>query len=401
VAVELSTEKCQVKTALIRKPEEIADDAKLHQFVGQMRPVLQIFHREDVMNWTRVCLVYVICGFSFFAPQAETAGASESFVTFDVPGSTCLPAFPKCTSPLAINQERAVTGVYADANAARHSFLRTSNGSFITFDPPGSTCTFMFSMCSTPTGINPAGVIFGTYCDGIRCHGFLRAADGTFTTVDPPGSIFTFNISGGINPAGVVTGSYADASFVFHGFVRAGDGTFTTFDPLGSTGTSPAGINPNGAIAGNYTDASSAQHGFLRAAQGAITTFDPPGSVFTVVSSINPAGAITGNYQDASSLQHGFLRARDGTFTTFDPPGISTNAETAPSGINPAGVITGSYVTNTGFHGFLRAADGTFTTFDPPGSIDTFPNGINPARVITGSYIDAEFLGHGFIRTSD
>jgi hypothetical protein len=36
-------------------------------------------------------------------------------------------------------------------------------------------------------------------------HGFLRSDDGTFTTFNGPGSIFTFPAS--INPAGAITGS--------------------------------------------------------------------------------------------------------------------------------------------------------------------------------------------------
>ena len=54
---------------------------------------------------------------------------------------------------------------------------------FTTIDPPGSTLT-------SPSGINPAGLITGYYVDSRgQYHGFLRAADGTFTTIDPPGSV--------------------------------------------------------------------------------------------------------------------------------------------------------------------------------------------------------------------
>ena len=121
-------------------------------------------------------------------------------------------------------------------------------------------------------------------------HGFLRASDGTFTTFDPPGSVSSTGAFS-INPAGAITGSYADASGTDHGFLRARDGTFTTFDVPGSIGTFPGSINPAGAITGSYADASRTDHGFLRACDGTFTTFDPPGAFLVIApSNINPAG---------------------------------------------------------------------------------------------------------------
>src|SRR6516164_874060 len=66
--------------------------------------------------------------------------------------------------------------------------------------------------------------------------------------------------------------------------------------------------------------------------------------------------------------------AKGGTFTIFDVPGAGTGflEGTFPLGINPAGTITG-YYQDADFlgHGFLRSPDGVITTFDPPGSIFT------------------------------
>jgi len=55
-------------------------------------------------------------------------------------------------------------------------------------------------------------------CIRDRYHGFLRAPDGTFTTFDPPGSQGTSPVA--INQAGATTGSYYDANFIAHGFLR-------------------------------------------------------------------------------------------------------------------------------------------------------------------------------------
>jgi hypothetical protein len=357
-----------------------------------------------------ICVVFLVSGLQLYGQQAgrgsndlPRSDDSATFITFVVPGSVCEASFPKCTTPVAINPAGTVTGFYADANAARHGFLRAGDGTITAFDVPGATCTRHSSECTSPAAINPAGAITGSYCDGITCHSFLRDGDGTITTFDPPGSRLTFLSSGGsgINPAGIITGPYYDLHFVAHGFLRASDGTFTTFDAPGDVhGTVPGGINSAGAITGNYFDASFTSHGFLRDQDGTITTFDPEGSQYTKVTAINPAGAITGSYQDTSLVTHGFLRARDGTFTSFDVPG--SMFQTNPDAINPDGTITGNYQEAGGLHGFIRANDGTFTTFDPPGSNEpgslTVANGINPAGVVTGWYIDPSFLGYGFLR---
>jgi len=58
--------------------------------------------------------------------------------------------------------------------------------SFATIDPLGATGTF-------PNGVNNAGQVVGNYNDALNVsHGFLRGSDGTFTSFDIPGSRQTF-----------------------------------------------------------------------------------------------------------------------------------------------------------------------------------------------------------------
>jgi len=325
------------------------------------------------------------------APGVSARATAEIFATFDVPGSTCLAAFPFCTRPTAINDSEAIIGLYADASGAPHGFLRTRDGAIATIDPPGFGGSF-------PKAINAAGVVTGFYCGPTTCHGYLRSPYGAFTTFDVPGAPVTD--PAGINPAGAIAGSYDDANFVVHGFLRASNGAFTTFDAPGSTalgGTFPLAIDPSGVIMGQSCGDTTC-HGFLRTPDGAITTFDPEGSVYTNPAAINPQGAITGSYADANFVTHGFLRARDGAFTMFDVPG---SLSTGPTSINPAGAITG--IEN--LHGFLRARDGAFTIFDVPGSQYTWRvAGISPAGAIAGSYLFLDAGGNcclerGFLRS--
>jgi uncharacterized membrane protein len=330
--------------------------------------------------------------------STQAAAAGGTFTTFDVPGSNS-----GATNPTAINSAGAITGYYFDADNLVHSFLRAPDGTVTTFDQPGAACSLStFDECSVATGINPAGVISGSYLDASGVHGFLRAPDGTFTTIDVPGSN-NLSSPSGINPAGTVTGGYSDSDPSFlHGFLRRSNRIFTTFDPPGSNYTHADAINPSGAISGSYRDAGNLSHGFLRSRDGNIVTFDPPVGFLTnfTPTTINAEGAITGSYCGDASCNsvHGFLRARDGTLTTIDAPG--NNFATADAGINSAGTITGWYIPAdfSVQHGFLRTRHGTFITFDPPGSVITTPSAINESGTITGTYCDASSC-HGFVRT--
>jgi hypothetical protein len=138
--------------------------------------------------------------------------------------------------------------------------------------------------------IDAAGVVAGYYSDtgGVQ-HGFLRSSNGVFTTFDPPGSISTYPTS--INAAGKITGFYSNANFSTYGFIRTPDGTFITLDLPSAY---PVSINPADAITGSYLEGNSLLYGFLRNPDGSITTFDPEGSIETTPTGINPAGVIIG-----------------------------------------------------------------------------------------------------------
>jgi hypothetical protein len=253
----------------------------------------------------------------------------RGFVTFDAPGAG-IPASPPC-SPLliantgtqgaSINPEGAVAGQYVDTSGVFHGFLRSPEGTITTFDGPGAgTGLGQGTFVTFGDGINPEGAIAGGYAD-VNCgfHGLIRVPDGTFTTFDPPGSVFTDNA--GINAEGTVMGFYLDASFAFHGYVRAPKGTLHLVDVSGAgtgpfQGTEPFNINARGDVTGAYVDGNGVNHGFLRLRGGTITTFDAPGAGTgggqgTIPVFNSSADAITGFYFDANGVSHGFLRTQE------------------------------------------------------------------------------------------
>jgi len=135
-----------------------------------------------------------------------------TFITFDAPGAGT--GFFQGTFPSSISPAGAITGYSVDVNLVGHGFLRATNGTLSPFDAPGAGTTPDFFQGTFAVGINPGGTIAGMYTDANNgAHGFLRASDGTFTTFDPPGSIaifapFSFGQNLYINPDGVITGTY-------------------------------------------------------------------------------------------------------------------------------------------------------------------------------------------------
>jgi hypothetical protein len=117
---------------------------------------------------------------------------------------------------------------------------------FTTFDPPGAVET-------QPTGINAAGTITGVFFDAkLQDHGFIRTADGTIVTFDVPSAVLGPKYEGtkpaSINDQGTVTGAYNGKYGLTHGFIRTSDGTITTFSPVADA--APESINDAGVIVG-------------------------------------------------------------------------------------------------------------------------------------------------------
>jgi len=146
-----------------------------------------------------------------------------------------------------------------------------------------------------------------------------------------------------INAAGVVTGTYFNG-MTYEGFIYS-NGTFTNIvDPLQSKSgsTVPVAINDSGVIIGYYDTATDSQ-GFIYS-NGTFTNLADPSATAdgdTIPAAINAAGDVTG-YYDNGTNDVGFIYS-NGTFTNFIDPSAAAGALTYPTGINDAGVVTGYY----------------------------------------------------------
>jgi hypothetical protein len=368
-----------------------------------------------------LCLVLCNLGLSV------NAGTNTiRITTFDAPGAGTAAGLG--TFPSGMSASGVITGFIRDSNAARHAFLRASDGTFIIFDDPAAgTCSASCGTIGNGQGtrayaINPSGEVVGFFTNNSgQCHGYVRSTQGTFTQIDAPdagtgpfpqGTFPSEFTPMGINPSGAITGFYVDASSVQHGFVRAGNGKITEFDPAGSILTNPNAIDSTGAITGFYFDANFVGHGFIRASDGTITSFDAPGADTTADSGngtfgvgLTPSGEAEGVFVDPQGVLHGFVRSEQGNFTTFDIPGAGAGPGqgTLPESNNTAGVIAGNYLdANTADHGFLRDTQGNFRVFDVPGmgtgaGQGTIPLDNSDSGLVTGEAIDGNNVVHGFL----
>src|SRR6476660_6205636 len=176
------------------------------------------------------------------------------------------------TDPNAIDQTGAITGFYFDANFVGHGFLRATDGTITSFDAPGADHTPGSFNGTFGVGLTPNGEIEGVFVDvnGVL-HGFVRSSQGTFTTYDAPGAgtgAGQGTLPESNNTPGAITGQYIDGNFVNHAFVRSNQGTFSTFDVPGTgtgagQGTIPVDNNDTGAIVGEAIDGGTVIHGFL------------------------------------------------------------------------------------------------------------------------------------------
>jgi hypothetical protein len=297
-------------------------------------------------------------------------------VPFDAPFAGMGSGLGQGTVAYSINDLGVIAGLVQDSSYVYHGFVRYADGSFKTFDAPGAgtaSSTECAPFCGTfALDINLEGTTAGYYIDenGIQ-HGFVRSRFGEITSFDPTGSTFTFVCEETcLNLEGATTGYYSDASGNLHGFVRQPGGKITSFDAPGADGLTIAGsINLEGTITGYFEDSKLVFHGFVRQPNGSFETVDAPGAGTgncpgppptpcqgTAAFSINLFGTITGEFLDSSSVQHGFSRSPDGTYTNFDAPdgGTGMFQGTRPSTNNLEGAVAGWYVDSADLnHGFV------------------------------------------------
>jgi hypothetical protein len=336
------------------------------------------------------CFVWlaVIC-FGLFVP-AFGAGATTRIITFDPPGSTR-------TWVTGVTSAGLIAGFYYDVNSATHGFTMDAAGNFTTFDAPGAGTGF--DQGTFVEGISEGGEICGTYADSqSHDHGFLRDVSGTITTFDVSTALATFASS--VNDSGQVAGDYYPNIYPYGyiGFIWTTSGPLTTFAPVKATYVESAKINALGEVAG-WFESIEGRRGYYRDASGNITAFDASPSAATYVEAMNDSGAITGFFTDAVGY-HGFVR-QGKSIIQFD---INGGGITEGQAINAGGTVAGWYTdANGASHAFTRDKLGNVTLIDVSYAgtrinQGTFATGINATGEVVGNFVGPAGNQHGWLR---
>ena len=240
-----------------------------------------------------------------FAPNGEALGLYAIGLTFhgliDANGTFKAVNVPNENSTV-LSGANATTLVGQTSNlfGATLGFTMNSAGTAVTFQVPGANNTY-------PSGIDPAGTIFGYYnvpSDLPEEQGFILSK-GVYTTFNVPNAYDTE--VNGINDSGQIVGSYRlNNEFGFNGFLYAG-GKFTTISYPGAAETHLQGINRSGEIVGYYsTSTNSGYIGFVLNGT-TFTSFTAPNATSTYAYGINNAGQVAGFALGPGVVEFGYV----------------------------------------------------------------------------------------------
>jgi len=211
-------------------------------------------YAEAVNPVGQIAGVYYDANYGSHAFVRDTDGTITSF---DVPGFIW--------NVEGINLLGQIAGSYLESDYSMHGFVRDSDGTINSFDVPGTGsggvgCGHCHG--TLVTDMNERGQLVGYYggADGLE-HSFMRQTDGTIASFDPPNSIWT--AASAINSAGQIAGNYLDTNFVYHNFLLNKNGSIFLFDVPGAINSAITDMNATDHMVGSYTDASYVVHGFV------------------------------------------------------------------------------------------------------------------------------------------
>jgi hypothetical protein len=252
-------------------------------------------------------------GLSLLATSAAAAGTLIPVTPY--PGSTT-------TGVFSINDDKVISGEYANADGIEHGFFGPLNGTYTSFDYGGT------ALGTEARSINNAGLILGFAPDAGFNDGpeFLRETDGTIKTIKKAGIVLD-GIAQGLNKHNVSVGDYItdQTTFAQTGY-QGHNGRYVRDLDLGidTTRVDARAVTSKGVVAGWYVGTDHVQHGFILK-NGAVQTIDADDSGTTDLEGLNDKGIAAGAVLDASENFHAFiLNTKTSTVTWLDVPGAAT-----------------------------------------------------------------------------
>lgn len=244
------------------------------------------------------------------------------------------------THPTGLNNRQQIVGT-CDVGGDPKAFLWDQRTGFTYFENPEGHRT-------VPTGINVRGEVVGFYyvatSEGQRSHGFLRRSDGSILSFDPPSSRETY--AHGVNDSGAIVGAYLDSLRIIRGFIRDPRGSFASIDAPEAASTTPTAINNKGEIAGYFLTTGIGDRGFIRHADQSFLVLGPDG---IQPKSMNDSGALVG-----LAKVGGFVHLPGRSLEGLEHPACPGSC-TIPTGINERGEIVGQYQLGSRVYGFMAS----------------------------------------------
>ena len=166
---------------------------------------------------------------------------------FDFPGAAETEIFGVSESGLLI-------GDIFDSDGVIHGFVGNE-----LFDVPGATTTYADDM-------NAAGILVGSYvdADGVY-HGYMRPADGSFITFDFPGTLsnLEYLFVNAINDAGIIVFRAKELNNAERTYIRHPNGKMQELKFPGSVTTVARDIDKSGQVVGYYDAQDGRRYGFI------------------------------------------------------------------------------------------------------------------------------------------
>ncbi len=242
----------------------------------------------------------LIVGF-YSQPEAFDYGYIQSgntFVTAQPTGSVGSYLFSINRSGLAAGGYCSSGAIVCGSLSGNHGYtFNAHTGAITTIDYPGAGTTIAY-------GINDTGMVVGGYCvQGVEgcpldlflgsSHGFMDN-NGVFTQLDFPGADETTAF--GINNAGMIVGTYEQGLSIVHAFIYE-NGAYTDINFPGANWSEAWGVNDLGVVVGRFQDANFNVDGFMYyKGQFAQINVEPGHS--TAVAGVNDHNDLVGTWTD-------------------------------------------------------------------------------------------------------
>lgn len=274
----------------------------------------------------------MLLGFTSVLALTGAAQAAPQLVPIiPFPGATTTTIFG------IADDDNTIAGSYVDSGGVSHGFYGTLDGTYTSFDLPGTDTTQARAISGDGTLITGFSNIASAHC---AFPEWEFKVGGKIKQITKDGDAI-FGIAMGLDSKGEFAGDYCDSGGVIHGQLgkkfKWQEDVTTPFD---SPYTGERAVNKGGTIVGFYVDSGTGlQIGTV--IQNGVTsavTYPDASESYTVFEGLNEDNRAAGQWGDTSGIVHSFAyNIKKAKFTEIDDPLAASF--TQAWGVNKDGLI--------------------------------------------------------------